>query len=206
MERSDYEKLGVMPVMVIDSVEQAVPLAEALKKGGVKALEITLRTDAAWDAVKVIKEEVEGMKIGIGTVVNQEQLKKAAELKVDFAISPGISSALIKGAQDLGVTFLPGVATSSDIILGIEHGLKNFKFFPAEAAGGIPMLKSFGGPFTDISFCPTGGISIDTFTKYLALPNVMCVGGSWLAKADLMAAGDWDGITAIAKDTFDRLD
>lgn len=205
MERSDYEQLGVMPVMVIDSVEQAVPLAESLKKGGVKALEITLRTESAWDAIKLIKEEVEGMKIGIGTVVNQDQLKKAAELKVDFAISPGISAGLIKCAQDLGVNFLPGVATSSDIIVGLENGLKNFKFFPAEAAGGIPMLKSFGGPFGDVSFCPTGGISIDTFTKYLALSNVMCVGGSWLADKALMEKGDWDGITAIAKDTFDRI-
>lgn len=205
MNRSDYESLGVMPVMVIDSVEQAVPLAEALKAGGVKALEITLRTDSAWDAVKVIKDRVEGMKLGIGTVVNESQLKKAADLGVDFAISPGISSRLIKSAQDLGVTFLPGVATSSDIICGLEHGLKEFKFFPAEAAGGIPMLKSFGGPFADVSFCPTGGISLDSFTKYLALPNVMCVGGSWLANKALMDKGDWQGITKIAEDTYSRL-
>jgi len=205
MHRSDYEALGVMPVMVIDKVEQAVPLAESLKKGGVKALEITLRTESAWDAIKAIKNEVEGMKIGIGTVVNTDQLKKAAALDVDFAISPGISSTLIKSAQDLGVAFLPGVATSSDIITGIEHGLSEFKFFPAEAAGGIPMLKSFAGPFSDISFCPTGGISIDTFTNYLALPNVMCVGGSWLADKALMDAGDWDGISAIAENTYQQI-
>lgn len=205
MNRSDYEKLGVMPVMVIDEVAQAVPLAEALKKGGVKALEITLRTEAAWSAVEVLKAEVEDMKIGIGTVTNVDQLKKAASLGVDFVISPGISATLIKSSQDLGVNLLPGIATSSDIILGLEHGLSMFKFFPAEAAGGIPMLKSFAGPFADVSFCPTGGISIDSFTDYLALSNVMCVGGSWLAKKPLMDAGDWDGITQIAEQTFSRI-
>lgn len=206
MNRSDYEQLGVMPVMVIDSVEQAVPLAEALKAGGVKALEITLRTDAAWDAVKVIKEEVEGMKIGLGTVTKVEELKKASDLGVDFVISPGLTDTLLKASNDLGVNFLPGIATSSELILGLEHGLTMFKFFPAEAAGGIPMLKSFGGPFADIAFCPTGGITVDSFTDYLALPNVMCVGGSWLAPKKFVEAGDWDAITAIAKDTYDRID
>ncbi|WP_370980935.1 bifunctional 4-hydroxy-2-oxoglutarate aldolase/2-dehydro-3-deoxy-phosphogluconate aldolase [Agaribacterium sp. ZY112] len=202
MTKADYQGLGVMPVMVIETIEQAVPLARALQAGGIKALEITLRSDCAWQAIETIKNEVEGIAIGVGTISTPEQLARAAKLELDFAISPGLTQNLLAASKDLEIAFLPGVATPSELILGMENGLDCFKFFPAEAAGGIPMLKSFGGPFPDISFCPTGGISMNNVRDYLALSNVMCVGGSWLAEKKHVQAEDWAAITDCAKQTL----
>tara|TARA_B100000745_G_scaffold290640_1_gene229721 strand:+ start:1261 stop:1890 length:630 start_codon:yes stop_codon:yes gene_type:complete len=190
----------VMPVMVIDDLASAVPLAQALVNGGVKTLEITLRTPVALDAVKQIASEVEGAIVGVGTVVNAEQLQAAKDAGATFAVSPGFTTDLGKAAQDIGLELLPGVANASDIVAALSIGLDHLKFFPAEQAGGIPMLKALGGPFPQITFCPTGGINVNTAKDYLALPNVACVGGSWLAPKDKVIAGDWAAITQIAKD------
>ncbi len=199
------EPIGVMPVIVIDQVEDAVPITNALKAGGIKAVEITLRTAAALDAIRAIKNECEDVLVGVGTVVNQQNLKDVAEIGVDFAVSPGCTPNLIKQSQDLGVELLPGVASPSEAMMGMELGLSCFKLFPAVAVGGLPLLKSIGGPLPQISFCPTGGLTIDTFTDFLALPNVACVGGTWLVPKDKVAAKDWQGITDIAAATCAKI-
>ncbi len=197
--------LGVMPVVVIDRVEDAVPITNALKAGGIKAVEVTLRTEAALDAIRAIKDNCEGILVGVGTVVNHQNLKDIAEIGVDFAVSPGYTPNLVKQAQDLDVDLLPGVASVSEVMVGMELGLSCFKLFPAVAVGGIPLLKSIGGPLPQVSFCPTGGLKMDTFTDFLALPNVACVGGTWLVPADAVAKQDWQAITDIASQTMAKI-
>lgn len=199
------EPIGVMPVVVIDNVEDAVPVTNALKEGGIKAVEITLRTDAALDAIRAVKNECEGIEVGVGTVVNREQLKQVAEIGVDFAVSPGYTPNLIKTSQDLGVDLLPGVASPSEVMLGMELGLTCFKLFPAVAVGGLPLLKSIAGPLPQVTFCPTGGLTIDNFTDFLALPSVGCVGGSWLVPKSAVEQKDWQAITDIAKNTMAKI-
>lgn len=189
----------VVPVIVIDKVEDAVPLAKALMAGGINVLEVTMRTPAALDAIRAIAAEVKGAILGVGTVTNGEQLRAAVEAGAKFAISPGLTPALLEAKDDFDVPLLPGIATISEMMLGIDAGLRNFKFFPASVAGGVPMLKAFAGPFPDIRFCPTGGISEKNFLEYLALPNVLCVGGSWVAPTASVKAKDWDAITALVK-------
>ena len=203
--KSFLEPVGVMPVMVIDRVEDAVPITSALKAGGIHAVEITLRTAAALDALRAIKAECEGVLLGVGTIVNEQNLRDVAEIGVDFAVSPGFTPSLIKAAQDLGVELLPGVATPSEVMVAMELGLECMKLFPAVAVGGIPLLKSIGGPLPQASFCPTGGLTIDTFTDFLALPNVACVGGTWLVPKDAVDQQDWDRITEIAKKTVAKI-
>jgi 2-dehydro-3-deoxyphosphogluconate aldolase/(4S)-4-hydroxy-2-oxoglutarate aldolase len=188
----------VMPVMVINNLEQAVPLAKALVAGGLKVLEITLRTPVALDAIRRIKSEVPGAIVGAGTIINIETLNKAIEAGAEFIVSPGVTDSLIDAALASGVPILPGVATSSEVMRLLEKGITAMKFFPAEAAGGIPMLKSFGGPLPQVTFCPTGGVNPKNAPEYLALSNVACVGGSWMAPADLVDAGDWAEITRRA--------
>ncbi len=188
----------VIPVLVIDDAETALPLAEALVAGGIRVLEVTLRTPAAIEAIRRMSR-VPGAVVGAGTVLNRDDVRRAVDAGATFLISPGLTDALARAAADEGIPFLPGVASASDVMRGIELGLRRFKFFPAEAAGGVPMLKSLGGPFADIRFCPTGGVSPSNAGSYLALPNVSCVGGSWLAPPAMVAAGDWAGITALAK-------
>lgn len=197
--------VGVMPVVVVDRVEDAVPITNALKAGGIKAVEITLRTPAALDAIRAIKAECEGILVGVGTVINHQNLKDIAEIGVDFAVSPGYTPTLLKQAQDLGVEMLPGVTSPSEVMLGMELGLSCFKLFPAVAVGGLPLLKSIGGPLPQVSFCPTGGLTIDTFTDFLALPNVACVGGTWLVPADAVASKNWQAITDIAAATTAKI-
>lgn len=199
------EPVGVMPVVVIDRVEDAVPITNALKAGGIKAVEVTLRTDAALDAIRAIKAECEDVLLGVGTVVNEQNLKDIAEIGVDFAVSPGFTPNLIKKSQDLGVELLPGVASPSEVMVGMELGLSCFKLFPAVAVGGIPLLKSIGGPLPQVSFCPTGGLKIETFTDFLALPNVACVGGTWLVPKEAVEKQDWQAITDIAAQTMAKL-
>ena len=203
--KSFLEPVGVMPVMVIDRVEDAVPITNALKAGGIHAVEITLRTAAALDAIRAIKAECEGVLLGVGTIVNEQNLRDVAEIGVDFAASPGFTPSLIKAAQDLGVELLPGVATPSEVMTAMELGLECMKLFPAVAVGGIPLLKSIGGPLPQASFCPTGGLTIDTFTDFLALPNVACVGGTWLVPKDAVDQQDWGRITEIAKNTVAKI-
>jgi len=199
------EPIGVMPVIVIERVEDAVPVTKALKAGGISAVEITLRTAAALDGIRAIKEECEDVLVGVGTLINEQNVKDVAAIGVDFAVSPGCTPNLIKCAQDNGVDLLPGVASVSEVMMGMELGLSCFKLFPAVAAGGIPLLKSIGGPLPQVSFCPTGGLTVDTFTDFLALPNVACVGGTWLVPKDAVGAQDWQKITDIAAATRQKI-
>jgi 2-dehydro-3-deoxyphosphogluconate aldolase/(4S)-4-hydroxy-2-oxoglutarate aldolase len=190
----------VVPVMVINKLEHAVPLANALVQGGLKVLEITLRTPIAIDAIKRIKAEVPGAIVGAGTVINLATLKLAIDAGSEFLVSPGITESLIDAALKTGVPILPGVISPSEVMRLLEKGVTEMKFFPAEAAGGIPMLKSIGGPLPQATFCPTGGISPNNAKEYLALSNVACVGGSWMAPADLVDAEDWAEITRRASE------
>lgn len=188
-----------MPVMVIQNLEDAVPLAEALVAGGIRVLEITLRTPIALEAIKAISGNVKDAIVGAGTIANPKQLKAAEDAGAVFAISPGITEPLLKATNAGGIALIPGIATLSELMLGMDYGLDCFKFFPAEAAGGIPMLKAIAGPFPQATFCPTGGISPDNYKAYLSLPNVACVGGSWLAPGDAVKAKDWAKITGLAQ-------
>ncbi len=189
----------VMPVMVIHNLDDAVPLARALVAGGIKALEITLRTPIALEAVNLISQNVEDAIVGAGTIANPAQLRAAEDAGAVFAISPGITPALLDAAGNSQIALIPGIATLSELMLGMDAGLSYFKFFPAEAAGGIPMLKAIAGPFPQITFCPTGGISPGNYNEYLQLPNVACVGGSWLAPQIVVNEKNWNKITELAQ-------
>jgi 2-dehydro-3-deoxyphosphogluconate aldolase/(4S)-4-hydroxy-2-oxoglutarate aldolase len=188
----------VMPVMVINQLEHAVPLARALVAGGLKVLEITLRTPVALDAIRLIKAEVSGAIVGAGTIINTVTLDQAIQAGAEFIVSPGVTDTLLKAALASGVPILPGVVTPSEVMRLMDQGITAMKFFPAEAAGGIPMLKSIGGPLPQITFCPTGGVTPKNAPDYLALSNVACVGGSWMAPAELVDACDWAEITRRA--------
>jgi 2-dehydro-3-deoxyphosphogluconate aldolase/(4S)-4-hydroxy-2-oxoglutarate aldolase len=189
----------VIPVLVIDRTEDAVPLARALVDGGLKVLEITLRTPNALEVIAEIAKHVEGAVVAAGTVTTPTQWEAAARAGATFMVSPGLTPALIQAAAEASTPLLPGVATASELMIAMDGGFECFKFFPAQQAGGTAMLKALGGPFADALFCPTGGITVETAPQFLALPNVACVGGSWLAPAALVKAGDWDGIKALAK-------
>ncbi len=191
---------AVIPVLVIEDVSDAVPLGRALVAGGLPVLEITLRTEAALEAVRRMAAEVEGGVVGVGTVLDAAQLAASAEAGARFAVSPGLSPQLADAAADAPIPLLPGVATASEVMAARERGYRRLKFFPAGAAGGARMLKSFASPLSDVRFCPTGGVNLDNLADYLSLPNVMCVGGSWVAPKSAVAAGDWDQITALARD------
>lgn len=188
----------VIPVMVINNLEQAVPLAKALVSGELKVLEITLRTAVALEAIKQIKAEVPGAIVGAGTVINQQTLQQAIAAGSEFLVSPGATDGLIAAALDAGIPILPGVISPSEVMKLLEKGLTDMKFFPAEAAGGVAMLKSIGGPLPQVTFCPTGGVNPENAKAYLSLANVACVGGSWMAPASLVDAGKWDEITRRA--------
>jgi 2-dehydro-3-deoxyphosphogluconate aldolase / (4S)-4-hydroxy-2-oxoglutarate aldolase len=190
---------AVVPVIVVDSVEEAVQLGKALVAGGVPVLEVTLRTAVALEAITALRKEVPEAIVGAGTVCSREQYVKAIEAGSQFIISPGMTADLLTVGKEYPVPYLPAVATISDILLGMEYGYDHFKFFPAEVNGGIKALQAFGGPLPDIRFCPTGGISEKNFRDYLALPNVLCVGGSWIVPKELVKAQKWDEITALAK-------
>jgi 2-dehydro-3-deoxyphosphogluconate aldolase/(4S)-4-hydroxy-2-oxoglutarate aldolase len=189
----------VMPVMVIQNLDDAVPLAKALVAGGIRVLEITLRTPIALEAIKLISQQVEGAIVGAGTITTPEQLKAAEDAGAVFAISPGLTPTLLAAAKAGNIALIPGISSLSELMLGMEYGLDHFKFFPAEAAGGIPMLKSIAGPIPSATFCPTGGISPENYNAYLKLGNVACVGGSWLVPADAVKDKNWDKVTALAK-------
>ena len=191
----------VIPVIVIDRVEDALPLAEALLAGGVKVLEVTLRTAAGLPAIETIARNLPEAVVGVGTVLNADDARRASEAGARFAVSPGYTSEVGSACKRLDLPLLPGVATSSEIMAALADGFSFLKLFPAEAAGGIPLLKAWTSPFGQVSFCPTGGISQATAANYLALPNVRCVGGSWLTPGDAMRAGDWARITQLARET-----
>ena len=190
----------VIPVIVIERLEDAVPLAQALVDGGVKVLEITLRTPVALKCMEAIARAVPGAIVGAGTVRSVDDAKAARDAGCQFAVSPGYLSAIGLACRDIGLPLLPGVATGSEVMQANADGYSFLKFFPATAAGGIPMLKALAGPFPDVAFCPTGGITVDTAPQFLALPNVKVCGGSWLTPADAVAGKDWARITQLARE------
>jgi 2-dehydro-3-deoxyphosphogluconate aldolase / (4S)-4-hydroxy-2-oxoglutarate aldolase len=190
----------VVPVMVIDDVKDAVPLARALVAGGLPVLEITLRTEAASDAIRAIKAEVEGAYVGAGTVLTRQQLSEMDKLGCVFAVSPGASPMLLAAAQDMAVPLLPGGVTASECMTLLDHGYRFQKFFPAEPAGGTAYLSSLASPLPQIMFCPTGGITLESAPRYLRLANVITLGGSWMAPKKLVAAKDWAGIEKLARE------
>jgi 2-dehydro-3-deoxyphosphogluconate aldolase/(4S)-4-hydroxy-2-oxoglutarate aldolase len=189
----------VVPVLVIDEVAQARPLAEALVAGGLPALEVTLRTPAALDAIRAMAE-VPGGAVGAGTLLTPADVKAAKAAGATFGVSPGATDRIIAACEDEGLPLLPGAATASEIMALLERGYTVQKFFPAEQAGGAAYLKSIGAPIPQVRFCPTGGISLRLAPDYLSLKNILCVGGSWVAPKDAMARGDWAAITALARE------
>lgn len=189
----------VVPVLVISDVAHAVPIAKALIAGGIRVLEVTLRTASALDVIAKIAKEVPEALIGAGTVTNREQLKQVQDAGALFAISPGMTPDLLAAGNEGNIALIPGISSISELMKAVDLGYTHLKFFPAEASGGVKALKAIGGPFPDIAFCPTGGISPDNYRDYLALPNVRCAGGSWLVPEDAVLAGDWDRITELAK-------
>ncbi len=190
----------VIPVIIIDDAAKAVPMGRALVAGGVRVLEITLRTPGALDAVRALSAEVPEAIVGVGTVLEPKQFVEARKAGAKFAISPGFTPALADAANDAGLSLLPGVTSPSEIMAAMEKGLHTLKFFPAEAAGGTAMLKSFASPFASVKFCPTGGITLKTAPSYLALPNVVCVGGSWLVPAEAVRDDNWAEVTRLAQE------
>jgi 2-dehydro-3-deoxyphosphogluconate aldolase / (4S)-4-hydroxy-2-oxoglutarate aldolase len=188
----------VIPVIVLNDIAHAVPLARALVAGGIRMLEVTLRTSIALQCIERIAKEVPEAVVGAGTVRSPQDAQAAARAGARFAVSPGFTTTVGSACQDAGLALLPGVATGSEIMQAQEAGYTQLKFFPAMQAGGPAMLKAWSGPFFDVQFCPTGGVNEANAKEFLALPNVVCVGGSWLMPADAMASGDWPRITALA--------
>ena len=188
----------VIPVIVLNDVAHAVPMARALVAGGIRMLEVTLRTAQALACMEAIARDVPEAVVGAGTVRSAADAKAAASAGARFAVSPGYTRAVGQACRDLGLPLLPGVATGSEIMQCQEDGLTELKFFPALQAGGLAMLKAWGGPFADIRFCPTGGVTPQNATEFLALPNVVCVGGSWLVPQDALLRGDWASVTRLA--------
>ena len=189
----------VIPVIVLNDVQHAIPLARALVAGGIRMLEVTLRTPQALACIEAIAQQVPEAVVGAGTVRSAADAVAASHAGARFAVSPGFTPAVGRQCQDLDLPLLPGVATGSEIMLAQEEGFKALKFFPALQAGGLAMLKAWQGPFGDVLFCPTGGIHAGNAHEFLALPNVACVGGSWLVPGDALARGDWSAITSLAR-------
>ncbi|WP_309649597.1 bifunctional 4-hydroxy-2-oxoglutarate aldolase/2-dehydro-3-deoxy-phosphogluconate aldolase [Nocardioides sp.] len=193
------DAVPVMPVVVIDRLEDAVPVARALVDGGLPAIELTLRTPVALEAIRVIATEVPEILVGAGTIVTPAQAREAQDAGARFLVSPGATSSLLAAMIDTGLPFLPGTATVSEVLTVLEAGLTEMKFFPAEASGGAAFLQAISSPVPAARFCPTGGITAASAGDYLALPNVGCVGGSWLTPADVLRDGDWARVEALAK-------
>ena len=199
--RQVMQDAPVIPVIVLYDVAHAVPLAQALLAGGIRMLEVTLRTPQALACMEAIARSVPEAVVGAGTVRSAADAQAAAMAGAQFAVSPGYTREVGRACRELGLPLLPGVATGSEIMMAQEDGLTELKFFPAMQAGGTAMLKAWSGPFADVSFCPTGGVTLQNAPELLALPNVLCVGGSWLVPAEALAQGDWSRITRLAADT-----
>ncbi|MFG2088063.1 bifunctional 4-hydroxy-2-oxoglutarate aldolase/2-dehydro-3-deoxy-phosphogluconate aldolase [Spirillospora sp. NPDC048824] len=195
-----FDLAPVIPVVVLDDAGAAVPMARALVEGGLPAIEVTLRTPAALEAIERITAEVPDVVVGAGTVVRPEDAERSAAAGARFLVSPGCTPRLRAAMAATGLPFLPGVATASEAMALLEDGVRAMKFFPAEAAGGAAFLKALGGPLPQVRFCPTGGVSPRNAADYLALGNVGCVGGSWLTPANVVRAGDWDRIRKLASE------
>lgn len=200
-----FKAATVIPVLTIERIQDAVPLARALVAGGVRTLEVTLRTPVAIEAARAMMSEVPEALVGIGTILNAVDFTRVEKLGVKFGISPGLTPDLLKAAADSALPFAPGIATASELMMALAHGFDVAKFFPAEQAGGIKGLRALGGPFPSVRFCPTGGISEANAATWLAEPNVVAVGGSWLCPRAEIRAGNWAGITAICQRTLKAL-
>jgi 2-dehydro-3-deoxyphosphogluconate aldolase/(4S)-4-hydroxy-2-oxoglutarate aldolase len=200
-----FEQATIIPVLTIERLEDAVPLARALVAGGVRTLEVTLRTPVAIESAKAIMAHVPEAVVGIGTILNADDLARAEGIGARFGISPGATPDLLKAAAASALPFAPGIATASELMLGLSHGFNLVKFFPAEQSGGIKALRALAGPFPDVRFCPTGGIGEANAASWLAEPNVVAVGGSWLCPAADVRSGNWAGITAICNRTMKLL-
>jgi 2-dehydro-3-deoxyphosphogluconate aldolase/(4S)-4-hydroxy-2-oxoglutarate aldolase len=200
MKISEVMRVGpVIPVIVVDDLAHAVPLAEALVAGGVRVLEVTLRTPVALEAIRAIAKSVKDAIVGVGTITRPEDFGAAREAGAVFGVSPGLTPALIEGQKRSGLPLLPGTMTPSDVIATRAAGFTELKLFPAQQAGGIGMLSALGSVFSDVTFCPTGGVKPETAPDFLALPNVACVGGSWLTPRDALAKRDWQRIAGLAR-------
>ena len=198
--RDVMQDAPVIPVIVLNDVNHAVPMARALVAGGIRMLEVTLRTPVALQCIERIAKEVPEAVAGAGTVRTPAEAQAAARAGARFAVSPGFTNAVGQACRDNGMPLLPGVATGSEIMMAQEAGYSELKFFPAMQAGGPAMLKAWSGPFFDVKFCPTGGVSVGNAKEFLSLPNVVCVGGSWLVPNDALLSGDWGRITALASE------
>lgn len=195
----------VMPVVVIDDASRAVDLAHALLRGGVRVIEITLRTPAALAAITAVARDVPDMRVGAGTVANVDDLARARQAGASFAISPGLYAPLLEAASRTDMPYLPGVATASELMTGLDAGYRHFKFFPAETTGGVAAIRALSAPFAQARFCPTGGITLDSAASYLEIPSVLCVGGSWLTPGSAIAQGEWKRIEDHARAAVSRL-
>ncbi|GAA7789346.1 bifunctional 4-hydroxy-2-oxoglutarate aldolase/2-dehydro-3-deoxy-phosphogluconate aldolase [Helicobacter pylori] len=189
----------IIPVVVIENIKDAVPLAQSLIEGGVQIIEVTLRSSCALEAIELIAKNVPKMRVGAGTILNPTQLEQAQNRGAEFLISPGLTIKLLEYAKKKDMPLIPGVSSSSEVMQALELGYSALKFFPAEYCGGVKLLNAFNGPFKGVKFCPTGGISADNMRSYLNLENVLCVGGSWLTPKNLIQNKEWDKITEICK-------
>ncbi len=189
----------IVPVVVIENIKDAVPLAQSLVEGGIPIIEVTLRSSCALEAIELIAKNVPKMRVGAGTILNPTQLEQAQNRGAEFLISPGLTIKLLEHAKKKDMPLIPGVSSSSEVMQALELGYSALKFFPAEYCGGVKLLNAFNGPFKGVKFCPTGGISTDNMRSYLNLENVVCVGGSWLTPKDLIQNKEWDKITEICK-------
>ncbi|GAA8268466.1 bifunctional 4-hydroxy-2-oxoglutarate aldolase/2-dehydro-3-deoxy-phosphogluconate aldolase [Helicobacter pylori] len=189
----------IIPVVVIENIKDAVPLAQSLVEGGIPIIEVTLRSSCALEAIELIAKNVPKMRVGVGTILNPTQLEQAQNRGAEFLISPGLTIKLLEYAKKKDMPLIPGVSSSSEVMQALELGYSALKFFPAEYCGGVKLLNAFNGPFKGVKFCPTGGISADNMHSYLNLENVLCVGGSWLTPKNLIQNKEWDKITEICK-------
>lgn len=189
----------IVPVVVIEDIKDAVPLAQSLIEGGIHIIEVTLRSSCALEAIELIAKNVPKMRVGVGTILNPTQLEQAQNRGAEFLISPGLTIKLLEYAKKKDMPLIPGVSSSGEVMQALELGYSALKFFPAEYCGGVKLLNAFNGPFKGVKFCPTGGISADNMHSYLNLENVLCVGGSWLTPKNLIQNKEWDKITEICK-------
>ncbi len=189
----------IVPVVVVENIKDAVPLAQSLIEGGIQIIEVTLRSSCALEAIELIAKNVPKMRVGAGTILNPAQLEQAQNRGAEFLISPGLTIKLLEYAKKKDMPLIPGVSSSSEVMQALELGYSALKFFPAEYCGGVKLLNAFNGPFKGVKFCPTGGISVDNMRSYLDLENVLCVGGSWLTPKNLIQNKEWDKITEICK-------
>ena len=202
MDSALLSSFRVLPVVTADDADVTVQLARTLRNGGMKAIEITLRTAAALDAIRAVKQQVPEIQVAAGTITNPAELAAAVDAGADFFVSPGSTTQLLQAARRMGVDFVPGVATASEVMMGLDHDFTVFKLFPATAAGGIPLLNSLAGPYPNVRFCPTGGLTPANFREFLDLPNVICCGGSWMVAEGLVRNGNWSEIERLAAEAM----